>query len=79
MKHITITCDGFNEPGFLEIPTVIFCKTNCEDYRDIAQWVNEHFGSLNAEWSYSTREEIANNTFEYFNPYVGEVNESTWN
>lgn len=47
-------------------------RTPAIDKDDIDRWV---FGWA-LDWRYATPEEIALGNAEYFNPYVGEVNES---
>lgn len=50
-------------------------KTPAVKEEDIDRWV---FGWAE-NWRYAVEGEVNNATAEYFNPYVGEVNESTWN
>ena len=50
-------------------------QTPAVNEEDINVWV---FGWAE-NWRYAAANEIDNVTAEYFNPYVGEVNESTWN
>jgi hypothetical protein len=50
-------------------------KTPAVNRLDIDQWV----AGWAEGWRYAAASEIDNATAQYFNPYVGEVNESTWN
>lgn len=50
-------------------------KTPAVNEKDINRWV---FGWAE-DWRYAVPTEIDNAKAEYFNPYVGEPNESTWN
>jgi hypothetical protein len=77
MTHITITWKEIADRtgDFTGNVVDVFYKTPATDPIEIANWIN----TWGEGWRYSTEEEIVNNKFEYFNPYVGEVNESTWN
>jgi hypothetical protein len=70
---ITICWIDYDTNGH-EVNAVCYYKTHCLNREDIDRWVCGWAES----WENSTIDEIDTKDFEYFDPYQGEVNESTW-